>query len=731
MWRIYNQGTGAVSTPVYYNSPEPIIAGWTTNLGCVIEAEADTSGNVFMALGTTSAPGDANGFAGFDLAVLSVAVAFTAGSAGAYTNAQLNIATPSTPGVDLHYVQPSVPYYISTNPATGTTMPLESQVSNASIPTTFANKLPVASYFTGQKVWGGRSPVFSWYYSGVTALSASGTSAIYRGVARPSGAQFGSREAARANKLAMLYPMFNVNQRADFNPVSGANLPVSFVQPSGKMILSYSSYMVGPDLVLAAAVNPQFGQTWVMCQMPTNSNITDASYNRNGTTIPGFGRRVAEYTVNLPPADTTQNNFGTVFPTGMANPKAPPNVIFPTLASAGPAYSKMNGASVRLGSWTLSGGVYQPPPVVWTYDTNMQTQMTAVFTNALAAAQAAYTGFDVGFFAEVVPILNSAGNGLSGLALGIVTSRNSANNLINSAYFFTPCSLSGTVISLTNPASITLITTSSNTTAGVPGTASGQDQMMGNIHVVYPSTAGGDWYIAWGNSTACAVAGDNLLAAVFVHLTSSNSVTAAGATMRSSSRKYMSCSVQHQGLAIMPYRDGDNMPQVDIVISRYATSATNTQDDLAAGFQAAIANPNNWLSGGTNSQQNNLAEMVVLDAISNTFLLQVGTMSGRINHKQYTLPSSFIDMTSYPVGTYYLYVTYNTTTNTVELQVDSAQRPESSTSMYFGKFDRTSSGFANQSSVSEVVRFGTARLVNGSSGSPMQGSQIRIGPYVG
>jgi hypothetical protein len=728
MWRLYNQGTGAVTTPATVNGPQPIIAGWTSNLCMLLEGEADTSGNPFLALGTGSAPVDASGDVGLDFFVFSISVQFTGGSAGAYTSAVFNIANSNTAGVDLHYVQPfGTPYLMSYNPSTGNTRPLESQVSNVSTPSTCANKLPIASFFTGQAEWGNRSPVISWYYSGVTAVSASASSAIVRGVTRPANSQYGSREAARANKLAMIWPMFNVNQRADFNYQTGSSMAVSFTQPSGKKILSYNSNMIQQDLILSAAVDPHQNGEWVISQMPANSNITDATYVRNGAAIPGFGVRVAEYTVNLPSPGTTLTTFGGCWPTGMANPKSPVNVMFPAIASAGPALGNMNNASVRLGSWTLSGGVYQPPPVTWTYASNMQSQIGAVYTSALAAAQSAYTGFTVGFYAEVVPILDRTGTNISGLALGLLFAKDSSN-VCHVAYFLTPCSVTGGVVNLTNTASITLIGSSQVSTSGVQGTAVGNDYAYGSLFVVYGTSATSDWYIGWNNSTGCSVAGDVLSSLTFIHLNNSNVVQAFGAQPTSISRNYLSCSVQHNGIAVMPYRDGDSTPQVDIPISRYSTSATNTQDDLAASFLAAIANPRNLISGTLNSY--NLAQITVMDAINNNFLLQVGTMSGRLNHKQYTLPSSFIDMTAYAAGTYYLYLT-DTGAGGIQLTVNASQLPESSTSMFFGQFDRTSSGFANQSSVAEVVRFGTARLVSGSSGQPMQGSQIRIGPYVG
>lgn len=727
IWRIYDQSTGAITTPVLYNCPEPVAAGWTTNLAMLLEGEADASGNVFLAIGTSASPGDAQSKSGFDLFVFSISVQFTAGSAGAYTSAQYNIATSSTAGVDLHYVQPNgTPFLISTDPGTGQTKPDETQVSSVSVPATCANKLPIASFFTGQSHWGGRAPVISWYYSGVTGISASGAAGVVRGVSRPAGASTGSREAARANKLATIWPMFNVNHRVDFNTQTGTAMNTSLTQPSGKKVLSYNSHMVGKDLILSAAYNPTFELIWSMSQMPANSNITDTSYSRYGQSVPGFGARVAEYLVNLPNPQTTLDNFCNVWPSGMADPKSPVSVIFPTLASSGPAIGKMNNAQVRLGAWTLSGGVYQPPPVVWTYASNIESQVTALYSSAITAAQANYTGFNTGFFVEVAPIINRDGASIS-QALVLVTAKSSDNITLCTAYFLTPCSITGSVISLTSTGSLTPVGSTSVLTSNVVGTALGDDTLHGTMNVVYGNASTSDWYIGWSNSTSTLVAGDQLVTSAFIHFNSANAVQAFGADTGSVARAYLSCSVQHQGIAIMPYRDGSTLPEVEIPISRYSTSATTTQDDMFASFNAAIANPRNLISGTITAY--NLAEITVMDAINNNFLLQVGSISGRLNHKQFILPSSFIDMTSYAVGHYYLYLT--DTASGAQLQVDATQRPESNTSMFFGSFDRTSTGFANQQSVSEVIRFGTARLVAGSEGKPMQGSQIRIGAYSG
>ena len=726
IWRLYNLDSGQISSPTGVNSPEPLIAGWSTNMGCLLEGETDGSGAPYLALGSITAPYDSNNNNAFQYAVFSIQVAFTAGSPGAYTNAQLNYATPSTPGADLLHMQPAAPYFVSygttTNP--NYTAPNESVASNAGTPTTCVNKLPICEFFVGQAYWGSASPVFSWYYSGVTALSSSGNSVVVRGVTKPAGAQGGSYAAAKANKLANLYPMFNVNLRADFNPVTGKVMSNSFTQPSGQMISTWTGHMIGPDLVLSTALTPTRQTALVVSQLPANSDITNQSYNRNGALIPGFGGRVAEYPVNLTPVVTTH---GCTWYTGMSNARFPLNTIFPPLASSGIPAAQMNGAAVRIGNWSLQSGVYQPPPIVWNYDVNIATQVAQVYSTAVANA-GSFGNIAQSFFIELIPVMNRAGNGIA-FALGVLYGKSSSGTTLYAPYFITPCAVSGNTISLTNTGSVTFIAEPSVSTGGVPGNAGGIPEFPGHVHVVYPTNPTGDWYVGWATAIAVNVAGDAVTLQTFIRFNNAGGVVSNGATIKSISRGYLSCSTQHQGLAVMPYRDGTTVPEVDIPISRFSTSATNTQDDLAASFQAAISNPSNIIPSSDNNSYN-LAEMIVLDAINNNFLLQVGSMSGRLNHKQFVLPSSFIDMTSYAVGTYYLYVT-DTGSGGVKLTVSASQLPESNTSMFFGQFDRTSTGFANQSSVSEVIRFGTARLVAGSEGKPMQGSQIRIGPYVG
>lgn len=725
--RMYDMQSGAVSNLAYLNAPQPIVAGWSSNIVGILEGEVDGSGNPFLAFGTQISPGDNTNHNVLACVVNSIAVQFTAGSPGAYTNAQLNYVVGGSSGSDLNHCQPAGPIYIGYN---GNPIPNESVASNAGAPSTCVNKLPLCGWFLGEpQLWNG-APTFHWYYSGTFALSAFSSGTAWRGLYRPSTVQVGSLAAAQANKLAQIYPMFNVVNRVNFNPVNGAAITSQSTQPSGQMISNWWGRMVGPNFIFSQSLSKIRAPIQTLSVLPLNSLITDASYNRFGHTIPGFKPRIAEYLVNLPSLQSTLSTWGCIWPTGMANVNQPTVFMFPSCTDSGPFASSVNGGGIRLGNFVLTGSVCQPPPVVWNYATNMLTQLAALKSTAISATKAAHSDFGAGgtLGIEIVPVLNSSANGIA-FAIGVVHARNAANNLLQTSLFMTPCGLSGTTVNLTNTGSVTLIGYDTISTSGVPGVYDQNDAIPGCMNVVYPSAAGGNFYVQWSNANSASIAGDSMTYVNFTQFNSSNAVVSANGVSRSKSRSMTSCSAQHQGIVIMPYRDGDTVPEADIPISRYATSAVNTQDDFAASFNAAISNPSNVIPGDPQSSSYNLAEMLTLQAISNQFLLQIGSISGRLNHKQFSLPSTFIDMTSYEVGLYYLYLT--DTGSGIQLQVDSAQRPESATSMFFGSFNRTSTGFSNTQSVSEVIRFGNARLVAGSEGSPMQGSQIRIGPYVG
>lgn len=725
-FRMYNMATAAVTTPTLLSGPQPVPAGWTANLSSLLEGEVDTSGNPYLAVGTFILLVDVGNNQAATYYTLTANVTFTAGTAGAYTNAQINFTT-STSGGDANHMQP-VPFYIGYN---GSVQPNEAVASNPAIPSTCVNKLPSAGYYLGFGTHWNSSPTISWYYSGYTVVTSTGNGNNIRGIVKPSGAALGSLAAAQANKLAAIYPMLNVTPRVDFSP-SGAAMDSSFVQPSGQMINSFYGHVVAQDLLLSAGINVGRSTAFFMSKLPTGSLITDTSYNRFGTSVPGFGARVAEYTVNLPPPITTLSTWGCVWPTGIANVNQPVNFNFPAIIDSGPFNIYVNSASVRVGSWTLSGSVYQPPPVVWSYAANMLTQLAALKATVLAAAQTAYSGFAAGgvLGIEVVPVMNSAGTGIA-FAIGVLHARDSAGTTLQGAVFTTGCGTTGTTVNLTNTSSVSLITNQTDLTNGVPGTYTiANDVVYGRLFVNYGTTAGSNWYLAWNQSNTVSITGDSLGLISIIEFNSANAVVSNGYVWRSQSRAMLSCSAQQQGLAIMPNRNGVSVPESDIPISRYATSVVSGQGDFATSFNAAIANPGNLIPGDPQQGSYNIAEVMTLQAINNNFLLQVGSISGRLNHKEYNLPSSFIDMTTYAVGTYYLYLT-DTGAGGIQLQVNAAQLAESATSLFFGQFDRTGSGFANESSIFEVLRFGTSRLVSGSSSVAMKGSQIRVGPYVG
>lgn len=738
-FKLYNVQTQAVVSLQSLSAPQPATAQWSQNISVLLEGETDTSGNPFLAFGDFVVCIGTDGSQGNAQLVFSVAVTFTAGTAGAYTNALLTFVQAGSSGSSLLNQQPGGPFYIPYNSPTGYSPPDETTAASlANIPSCIG-KLPDASYFLNSNRWEITTPSLNWFYSGFETFTASGNSTIIRGGMKPAGVASGSLAAAQANKLANIYPMFNVMHRADFNYVSGAPMTNAYFQPSGLMIESANALMVGPDLLLTAAFDKNRNPFWCISQLPTNSQITDVTYNKFGTAVPGFGTRIAEYNTNLPACNTTLSTWGAVWPTGVAA-NAPTYFNFPVLTDSGQFASGVNGASVRYGQWSLSGGVYHAPPITWTYASNMSSQLATLKSAALTAAQAASSGFGgQGVYGiEVVPIVNSAGNGFS-IAVGVLHGTNTSG--IGEAFFFyTSCGLTGSVINLTSTSIANPIVVQNIDSNGLVGTYQGNDEEFGALFVVYPTAAGGNFYVGWGQSNGVTVVGDLINAPIFIQFSGSVSGTVAGGVVsngvaaRSRSLSYMSCSSQHDGLGIMPVRPGYGVPQIDIGLARYATTTISTVADIINSFTAAIANPTNYVTpsnpASDNYASNNPSEMLVLNAINNNFLLQIGSLSGRLNHKQFNLPSTFIDMTTYSVGTYYLYVT-DTGTNGVQVQVDSAQRPESSTNTYFGSFQRTSTGFASETSISEMIRFGTARLIAGSEGQPIQGSQIRIGAYVG
>ena len=727
MFRIYNQSNSSLVPPVNGNYPLPPIVQWIACTPTYLDGEVDGSGNVFLAFGTQGqcADGNANSV-NFSL-TYSLRVSFTAGSAGAFTNAQLIYNTPGTNGTDLLHCQP-YPFIIGANPME--TKPNEAVASNALTPTTCMNKLPLTQVWEAYNANGGGATgkVINWFYSGFASMVRVGSGLLLRGKMQlMSGSNIGSASAAQANKLATIYPMFNVNPRFDFSVTGTSSMSQARAQPSGVMTSLYSGMMVAADTVLTTGTSAPNGVgRWVVSKLPTNSSLSDAQYNRGGTLVSGMGARVAEYlTNNSASIGVTLSTAMNVYPVGISNIRNPVNVFLPCLTTSSTVAPNPNNQQIGVGNWTLSGNTYQKPnATTWTTDAALSTQLAALKTAAFAAALVSFGDrFANAMSCEVVPVLNSAGTSVV-MALGclfVVDAVGSSGTTVQTYFFTTPAAVSGGVFSLTNPSSVTIVTRNvSGGLLGIPGTNPNTDTFFGRMHHVYLDAT--NQYLEWTPANGLGVNGDTWVINLIAQL-SGTTFTQTQTWLTSASRAFFNCHPQTQGLT-WSVQLGVNYPQSDIPISRYTTSAVNSAADFAASFEQAMTDPSNG------NGENNRAELMTLRAIGNNFLLQLGAVNGRLNHKEYNLPSTFLDMTSFAVGTYYLYLT-DTGSGGIQMQVDSAQRAETATNMFFGKFDRTSGGFANETSIAECIRFGTARLVTGSAGTAVQGSSIRVGAFVG
>lgn len=724
--RLYNVGTTALSTPVYGNWPLPPTVQWINGAPGYLDGEVDGSGNVFLAFGSQGQCADVNSNSSNFVLVYSLSVAFTAGSAGAYTNAQLTYNAAGTGGTDLLHCQP-FPFILGYN--TAETKPNEAVNSNAGIPSTCVNKLPLVQDWLAFNSTAGNAcgTNINWFYSGYASVARVGTSLLYRGkTPLMSGATLGSAGAAQTNKLATIYPMFNVSPRFDFSSTGTASMSRAKIQPSGILASIYSGMIIAADTVLSAGVDSNGAIKWVVSKLPTNSALSDASYNRGGALVPGMGARVAEYLTNIAAApNTTLSTMMSVWPVGISNIKNPLSVYLPSLNTSSTRAPNPNSQPIGVGNWTLSGSTYNAPSATtWTTSSSLSTQLATLKTAAYAAALVAYPDrFSNALSCEVIPILNSAGTGVA-MALGclfVADAVGSSGTTVQTYFFTTAASISGGVFSLTNPSSVTMVTRGVYSGLhGIPGTNTASDTCFGRqFHVYLDAT---NQYLMWTPANGLVVNGDTWTVTMIAQL-SGTTVSSSALQLSSISRQFFQCHPQTQGLT-WSAQLGVGPPMSDIPISRYTTSAVSTVSDFAASFNQALSAPFN--SNGTL----NLAELMTLRAIGNNFLLQLGAVNGRLNHKQYNLPSTFLDMTSFAVGTYYLYLT-DTGAGGIQMQVDSVQRAETATNMYFGKFDRTSGGFANETSIAECIRFGTARLVSGSAGLAVQGSSIRVGSYVG
>lgn len=735
-WNLINpSGYTNHGQPTVNNSPEPLVSGWTTNMTSMVEGETDSSGNAYLALGHAEIVESSDGSGAWMFNVQSCKVIFSGGSASAYTNANLVFVTPSSGG-DLYHMQPGPTYYYNMNISS---KPDETVQSSDSTPSTCLSKLPDATYYLGGQSWiGAQVPTISYYYSGVVTCTCSGSSNIMRAISNPAGVQRGSLAAAKANKLANIYPMFNVTYRADFNQQTGSVFTRSISRPSGIQTSNYFGTMVGKDTMLMSVLDSNRNLTWAMSILPTGSNITDASYNRNGTIIPGFKPRVAEYPVNFTAPNGASNTWGSIFSVNNTSDMYNPiTTIAPVITDAsGYSYpTTINNGGIRIGHWTLSNGVYQPPPITMNYASTMTTDLQSLKSSVVSymSGNSNYSGFGaltVGKI-EISPVFNSTGTAVDHF-IGILFGANSSN--VSQAVIFTCAAImNGSVVSINTGTPAIQMLTSSIYTFGTASqthyannstTSNDTYGGAGKLFVLYNEPANTTYY-QWTNAEGQLIIGD---VDQFLTCYSNNNGSISFSTInRSASRCMTSCSVQHNGLAVFPVRDSDTVPEVDLPYARYSTSAVTSVASLATSFQAAISNISNQIPGSPISASYNLCEAMVLTAISNQFMLQLGAVYGRLNHKEFNFGVTYIDMTSYAIGQYYIYIT--DTGSGIQIQLDTAERPESSTNMYFGTVSKSAVGLFGMESVSDVIRFGTARLTKDYAGRANPGSTIRVGTY--
>ncbi|QRE00301.1 hypothetical protein [Burkholderia phage BCSR5] len=728
IFKIYNVGTGQVTDVTYNNFPQPIISGWSSNNPVTILGDYDDAGNYFVALGTAMAPGDALGNGASNFLMYSLNLTFN-GTPGQSTQVTLNYPKAGQSGTDLHYVQ-DVPFLVPFNP--NVAQPREDLVSDNNSPVSKYGKLPLCAYHTGYGNKFGNQATASWYYSGAMTFTGFGGGTILRGVVN-NGAERGSKNAARHNKVRQIWPMFNVVPRSDFSP-TGSSMSRALVVPSGKASYYMPGHFIAPDTILSPSYNNLSQLQWTVSKLPPNSNINDASYNRFGTAVSGFKSRVAEYLTNLPSPGTTSSTYGCLWSTNFPNggdASVYKNFQFPVLSDAGYNPAEINGANTRYGDWTFSNGVYNAPPVNGSYHSNILGQLAALKPVVINAAKAAYTDTGTTYHIEVVPVINQDGTGVI-KGFGILWAQSANNPKIGlCTTFTTPMASPGGIVQFTDTTQCTIVGQNMVVTNGIAGPILSRDNYSyGRLFVMY---AYGISYAAWTCLSPLHVSGDALLNVMYFKGPADwSNVTYAG-WCGSQSRAMISMSAQHNGMAKVPYRDGFTVPTADVPLSLYQDTDVGGATSFMAGtIDKAMQNPSNLIPGGDHSY--NLKEMLTLQAIAGNYTLQIGAVQGRLNHKQYSLPSTFIDMNDsvkFPQGTYYLYLVDPQDGTPVHFEVDTAQRPESNTNMYFGRFTKDAQSFSNQVSVSEVVRFGTARLANDSSNKKVQGSSIRVGPYVG
>ena len=713
---LYDPTTGESWTTILGNNDcDDQTTGWSCNMVSVLEVEALSNGTIVVAFGCLTAPYTSGSPIDIHVNMVYTFYCTFTGSAGSYTNCQFNYNAPGQNGVSANYVQ-GYPFVVGGTP--GFVAPNESVAAVSGNYASCYNKLPICT----QSVSGNRyhqQPNIFWYGSGKGSVVFN-ESGVYRRMLIQSGPSAGSLAAAQSNKTAMLYPMFNVTNR-----FAGATAAInqSSVVVSGIISTISGTINVAPGLWLTAGNTPNGDNTWVIDEL-SGTTLGSTTYNLFGQSVLGFGTRVSETLVNLPAPTTTMSCYGHVW--NSSTPVTEPiNIIVP-LITDNTALPSPNGLSVRAGQYTLSGDVYEPPPVIFSYASNISSHLTALRSTVLATAQSEISGFGSSGVGNIMvtPIVDETGTTCTWAMIEMGGAMPNTGEWALQGYiptYGTPCTVTNGVMSFSNTSDVWLISNSNQGQTGVWETNCGSNDfaLSGNLELVYGSSL---WmYHQTGAYTADVTTeawGTYTVAEMPV---GGGTPTSVSCVIGDYTQK-RTCSAYLDGLAnILYWEQGQEDPSSFFAVSRFSTSAVNAVSDFAAGFQAAVSNINQETAA-------NYAVIMSMDAINNQFMLQLGSVYGRLNHKVFSIPSTYIDFTSFATGQYYLYVT-DTGADGIAIQADSEQRPESSTNMYFGTVSKSTIGLYGMENVSEVVRFGTARLAKDYAGRATPGSAIRVGPY--
>lgn len=626
--------------------------------------------------------------------------------------------------VTLTYVNPD-PKYGQPYPWTlmeisaGKFSPQETVNSNFAQPLTCANKLPALQSYIINGAY--EQMVQNSFYSGNGAVTVTGAGGTNRAAFQYLAGQGGSLAQAQLAKFTWMYPNLNVSPRMNF--VNGTNIVLGeLAVPSGREYYANTGFWIGANTALIDGYvngpDVQGGKPGFAVAVWPSGSVAGARTLYSGTNQcacfpPRISENIMFYNGQQFLADGLVR-VGVCYTNG-GNINTPVQSIGTLMFWN---YDTSSGAKVTGGVPTFAIGQFTQNPTTkqwsppntttYTYSASINTQIQQAGTALVAAAGQGDTIRNI----ELFPVLDSTG-AVPTRMFGFMYSTNGTT--LRGTSISVGLTISGSVISV-NPADVTLIGSSSNTHNY---SASGAVWRSTVQYQVWTSATA--HYFAYYGDFTLSYPGDALTPAAAMVL-NGNSATSQQTVLRGARRHNFSLSPQHQGLASLNPNDAGQQDGRTILMRGYYAGAVNTAAGLAASIQAAVS--------GTIQTPTATGIMAIYDltAIQNNEILQIGSVSGNLNGKIFNLPSTYYDLTGMPTGTYYIYVVDNGMNIAFKVVQDNTIL-EAATSMYLGRVDKTSSGFANGVMVASLIRFGTARLAQGHTIAPIAGSSIRWGAY--